>query len=143
MNESSEPASTPAPEAEPASGTLPDRPDSAVGIPQEERTWAMLSHLSALAGYVIPFGSIIGPLVVWLIKKDTMPFVDEQGKESLNFQITVAIAFVCCIPLVFIIIGIFLIIALGIVALVLMIVAAVKANNGEHYKYPFALRLVS
>ena len=51
-------------------------------VTQEEKTWGMIAHLSALAGFVIPFGNLIGPLIVWLIKKDTMPFVDDQGKEK-------------------------------------------------------------
>ena len=56
-------------------------------LSKDEKTWAMLCHLSAVAGFVIPFGSILGPLVVWLIKKDEMPIVDLHGKKSLNFQI--------------------------------------------------------
>jgi len=121
------PASAPAPEAAPSA---------------DEKTWGMIAHLSALCGFVVPFGTIIGPLVVWLIKKDTMPFVADQGRESLNFQITVAIAFVICIPLMFVLIGIPLAIVVGIGALVLTIIAGIKAQNGEMYRYPFALRLV-
>lgn len=109
---------------------------------KDARLWGMLCHLSVLAGYVIPVGHIIGPLVIWLIKKNEIPFVDEQGKESLNFQITVTLAFIVCIPLIFVLIGIPLLIAVGIADLVLVIIAAVKTNNGEHYRYPFALRLI-
>lgn len=113
------------------------------GFPSsEEKTWGMLAHLSALAGFIIPFGNIIGPLVVWLIKKDEMPFVDDQGKESLNFQITVIIAVFVCFLLMFILIGFLLLPIVGIAALVLIILAAVKANQGEAYRYPFALRLI-
>jgi len=109
----------------------------------DEKTWAMIAHLSALAGYIIPMlGNVLGPLVVWLVKKDTMPFVEEQGKEALNFQITVFIAFMVCIPLCFIVIGIPLMFAVGIAALVFMVIAAIKAQNGEHYRYPLTLRLV-
>ena len=103
----------------------------------------MIAHLSALAGFVIPFGNVIGPLVVWLIKKDTMPLVDQHGKESLNFQITVMIAVFVCILLMLILIGIFLIFVVGLGALVLTIIAAVKVANGElDYKYPLTLRLI-
>ena len=103
----------------------------------------MICHLSALAGFVIPFGNVIGPLVVWLIKKDTMPLVDQHGKEALNFQITVAIAALVCVVLMLIIIGVFLLFIVGIGALVMTIIAAVKVSNGElDYKYPFALRLI-
>ncbi len=102
----------------------------------------MLAHLTALAGFLIPFGNIVGPLIVWLLKKDSSPFVDDQGKESLNFQITVMILAIVCSILIIIIIGIFLLMLLGLVSLILIIVATVKASNGERYRYPFALRLI-
>lgn len=108
----------------------------------DEMTWGMIAHLSALVGVVVPFGTILGPLVVWLIKKDTMPFVDDQGKESLNFQITMFIGFVICFILMFVVIGLFLLPLLGLADLVLVIMAALKAQKGEKYRYPFALRLV-
>ena len=102
----------------------------------------MLAHLTALSIFIgVPFGNIVGPLIIWLIKKDTMPLVDKHGKESLNFQITMTIAGLICIPLVFVIIGIFLAIALVIFNLVVVIIATVKTNNGEDYKYPFSLKL--
>ena len=110
---------------------------------KEAQNWAMACHLSALAGFVVPFGNIIGPLVIWLIKRAEIPLVDQHGKEALNFQITVAIAFLICVPLMFVLIGIPLMFAVGIVALVLTIMAAVKVSNGQtDYKYPFALRLL-
>ena len=114
----------------------------------EERQWAMFTHLSALFGLVIPFGSIIGPLVMWLVKKDTMPFVNDQGKEALNFNITVAIAAVILVLISLMTFGIGLIIAIplwiiiGIGWLVFTIIAAIKANEGVSYRYPFTLRLV-
>jgi uncharacterized Tic20 family protein len=125
------------PYASPASAPAPE-----VAPTADEKTWGMLAHLSALCGFVIPFGTIIGPLVVWLVKKESMPFVADQGRESLNFQITVAIAFLICIPLMFVVIGLFLAVVVGIGALVLTIIAGIKAQNGETYRYPFALRLV-
>lgn len=111
-------------------------------VTADERQWAMFAHLSALAGFVIPFGNVIGPLVIWLIKKDTMPFVDDQGKESLNFQITVTIAAIICMALIVVLIGIPLLFVVGLIALVLTIIAGVKANEGVRYRYPFALRLI-
>lgn len=110
---------------------------------KNERTLGMLCHLLALCGYVgIPFGNIIGPLVVWLIKKDEYPFVDDQGKESVNFQITMTLAAIVCMVLVFVVIGFFLLMALLVVNLVFIIIATIKANNGEMYRYPFCLRLI-
>jgi len=108
----------------------------------QERTWGMLSHLAALAGFIIPLGNIIGPLVIWLIKKDESPFVDDQGKESLNFQISITIYCIVAALLILIVIGIFLLIGLGILAIVLIIVAAVKANSGEKYRYPLSIKFI-
>ena len=106
------------------------------------RTMGMLCHLLALSGFIIPFGSIIGPLVIWLIKKDQIPFVNDQGKESLNFQITVILALIACFVLMFVVIGFFLLPVVGITALVFIIIASIKANQGIAYRYPFALRLI-
>ena len=112
-------------------------------VSKDEQNWAMFCHLAALSGFVIPLGNVLGPLIVWLIKKDTMPLVNQHGKEALNFQITVLIAFVICIVLTLVLIGFLLMFVVGIGALVLTIMAAVKVSNGEFdYKYPFALRLV-
>ncbi len=114
-------------------GAAPDR---------DAQQWGMIAHLSALIGFVIPFGNVIGPLVVWQMKKD-MPFVVDQGKEALNFQITVIIAVFVCLLLSFIVIGMLLLPLVGIGALVLTVIAGIKANEGEAYRYPFTLRLVS
>jgi uncharacterized Tic20 family protein len=112
-------------------------------VSKDEQNWAMGCHLAALAGFVIPFGNIVGPLVVWLIKRGEMPMVDQQGKESLNFQITVMIGVLICIPLMFVLIGIPLMFAIGIGALILTIMAAVKVSNGNFdYKYPLTIRLL-
>lgn len=122
---------TPAASAGIGAGTLSEK---------DARLWGMLCHLSALAGAIIPLGAIIGPLVVWLIKKNESEFVDDQGKESLNFQLTVLIAMVVSAILIIVVIGIFLLIAVGIADLVFVIIASVKANSGERCRYPFAIR---
>ncbi|MFQ6115959.1 MAG: DUF4870 domain-containing protein [bacterium] len=109
----------------------------------QERTWATLCHLGALAGFIIPFGNIIAPLVIWLVKKDESPFVDDQGKESLNFQISMTIYFLVAVLLVLILIGIPLLIVLGIFEIVMVVIAAVKASNGEKYRYPVTIRFIS
>ena len=114
----------------------------------QERTMGMLCHLLALCGLAIPFGNILGPLVLWLVKKEGMPFVDDQGKESLNFQISVAIygagAFLLSLigANVHIGIGIVIGVALGVFWLVMVIIATVRANNGERYRYPLTIRLL-
>ena len=114
----------------------------------------MFAHLSALVGGILTsgwagsIGCFIGPLVIWLVKKDTLPFVDDQGKEALNFNITVGIVFLALLILSIVTFGIGLIVAvplwiiIGIAWLVLTIIAAVKANNGERYRYPLTLRLI-
>jgi len=112
-------------------------------ISQDEKTWGMLAHLSTLVGLIIPFGSVLGPLVVWLIKKDTMPFAAEQGKEALNFNITVLIAFIVSAILTIVLIGFLLMLVVGLAWLVLTILAALAANKGEAYRYPMTLRLVN
>ncbi len=118
-----------------------DTPNSS--IQPEERNWGLAAHVTALAAYIgIPFGHILGPLIVWLVKKDEMPFVDEHGKESLNFQISMTIYMLACIPLVFVVVGIFLFFALLVADLVLVIIAAVAAGRGESYRYPATIRLI-
>ena len=108
----------------------------------DDRQWGMFAHLSALSGVVIPFGNIIGPLVVWLVKKDTLPFAADQGKEALNFNITMLIAAFIGFLLTFVLIGLVLLPLIGIAWLVFTILAGIKANEGVAYRYPYALRLI-
>ncbi len=130
-------------------------PPAPAGTPgAEERQWAMFAHLSALVGAIITggwafsIGCFLGPLIIWLVKKDTMPFVADQAKEALNFNITLAIIFAILFVLTVATLGlgalisIPLYIILGIAWLVFTIIAAIKANEGVAYRYPFALRLV-
>lgn len=111
-------------------------------VNKDDRTWAMLCHLSALAGFIVPFGSVLGPLIIWLIKKDEMPIVDEHGKKALNFQITVAIAYLVCILLMFAVIGLILLPIVAIFSLVMVIIASIKANEGKEFNYPLSLNLI-
>jgi uncharacterized Tic20 family protein len=143
----SEPAQTPAPPAIPAAA----HPS---GISAEERQWAMLAHLSALIGYLLTSGwagsagGFLGPLIVWQMKKDTMPFVDQQGKEALNFSISICIAFAVLFAFTIMTLGIGIIITLpafllvGLYALVFTIIASIKANEGVAYRYPVTIRLI-
>jgi len=110
---------------------------------RDERMWGMFCHLSAMAGYIIPFGSIVGPLIIWSLKKDEFPFVDEQGKEALNFQISMFIYLVISAILIIVVIGIMLLIALGIFQLIMIIIASVKANNGESFRYPLSIKFLN
>ncbi|MDM7912254.1 MAG: DUF4870 domain-containing protein, partial [Methanotrichaceae archaeon] len=103
----------------------------------------MVCHLSALIGLLgLPFLNIVGPLVVWLWKKDHYAFVEDQGKESLNFQISMTLYGIVAGILTLILIGWVLLGIIWIVNLVLVIIAASNANKGEAYRYPFNLRLI-
>ena len=118
----------------------PPPPPGAPG--PEARQWALFVHLSALLGFIIPFGNLVGPLIIWQLKKDMDPFVDDQGKEALNFQITVALLMLVCLLLALVVIGLLLMWVVGVGALVLTIIAAIKANEGRAYRYPFCWRLI-
>jgi uncharacterized protein len=129
-------------------------PPAPIGTPSaEEKQWALFAHLSALlgailTGHMFAWGCFIGPLVIWLIKKDTLPFVNDQGKEALNFNITLAIIGVVLLVFSFLTLGVGLLVAIpiyivvGIGWLVFTIIAAIKASEGVAYRYPFAIRLV-
>ena len=107
---------------------------------RDARKWAMSCHFSAFLGMWFPFGSLIGPLILWQVKRESDPFIDDQGKEALNFQITVAIASAICYVLMFVLIGFALLGLVLIGAVVLVVIAGVKANDGVVYRYPFTWR---
>src|SRR5262245_13688444 len=113
------------------------------GLTQEDRNWGVIAHLSALAAFIVPFlGGILGPLVVWLIRREQSQFPAEAAKEALNFNITVAIGFLICSLLSIVFIGIPLMVALGIAWLVLVIIAGVRASEGVQYRYPATIRFI-
>jgi uncharacterized protein len=121
-----------------------DVPQSPVSVSAEDRNWATIGHLSALAAFIVPFfGGILGPLVVWLIKKEQSAYAADAAKEALNFNITVAIGFIISACLMIVFIGFLLIAVLGIAWLVLVIIAGVKSSEGKVYRYPFTFRFIS
>ena len=138
------------PNPPPAQPLPPTQSAPSPGSPESQaRTWNMLCHLSALAGFIIPFGNMLGPLLVWQIKKNEIPSTNIHGKAALNFQITVTLAALVgtavAVVLSFFCVGFLLIpivILIGLAGLVFAIIAGIKANNGEEYKYPFSLELV-
>ena len=117
-------------------------PPPAAASNRDENMWDMLCHLTALAGFIIPLGNIIGPLVIWMMRKDQYPLVDDQGKEALNFQISMTIYYIIAAILIIVIIGIPLLIVLGLFSLIMTIIAMVRANGGERYRYPLSIRLI-
>ncbi|MDP7162630.1 MAG: DUF4870 domain-containing protein [Phycisphaerae bacterium] len=103
----------------------------------------MFCHLAALAALIgIPFGNILGPLIIWLIKREEHPLVNEQGKEALNFQISMTIYSFVAGLLCFVIIGLPLPIGMVVLNLVMIIIAAVKTFKGEPHRYPITIRLI-
>jgi hypothetical protein len=131
---------------------------------QDVRTWSMLCHLAALAGFLFPIGTVIGPLIVWQIKKNELPEIDPHGKEAVNFQLTILIINIIAGIIIGAIIGggIFfgqlwrspfygfgsgfglgiILVIINLLSWILAIVAGLKANNGESYKYPFSFRFI-
>ena len=107
------------------------------------RTWNVLCHASALAGFFVPWaGHILGPLIVWLAKRTDSPEIDENGKESLNFQISMLIYNVIAGVLCLVLIGFIILAILHILNLVLVIVASIQASEGKFYRYPMTIRLI-
>jgi uncharacterized protein len=136
------PGQTPPPSTPPPSTPPPSDPNA-------HRQWDMWAHLSALGGVVVPFGNLLGPLIIWQMKRHEFPSVDEHGKESLNFQLSATIYM--CIAIVLTIVGSFICIGwlflpviflIYVGAIVYSIIAGLKANDGVLYRYPFNLRLI-
>jgi uncharacterized protein len=109
---------------------------------ETERNWSMLCHMSAFAGFIFPFGAIIGPLVCWLSKRDESLWVNENGKAALNFNLSVLLYMVLLTPLIFIIVGIPLIGMLLVFKVVFIIIASVKASKGEEFRYPLSIPFI-
>lgn len=111
-------------------------------ISQDEKNWAMFCHIGVFAGFIIPFGNLIAPMVLWLMKKDEMPFVNFHGKEVINFQLTILIAVVVSWLLIFIVIGFLLLAVIGVFVVIVTIMGIVKTSQGEYYHYPLAIRFI-
>src|SRR5262249_40200563 len=127
MNQSSERGSVPL-----------DSPPS-----QDERTWGMLAHLSAFVGLLFPlFGGVLAPWVIWLAWRERSHFVGEQAREALNFNLSVLIAYLVSVVLMYVYVGFLLCVVLFIGWVVMTIVAAIRTSEGIHYRYPLSLRLV-
>jgi uncharacterized protein len=110
---------------------------------RDVRTWTVLCHATALAGFFVPWaGHILGPLIVWLAKRGDSPEINEHGKESLNFQISMLIYNVIAGVLCLVLIGFIILPILHILNLVLVIVASIQASEGKLYRYPMTIRLI-
>ena len=140
-----EPPGSQQPNPEPQASQPPpgSQPPNPLPAPlRQDRTLDATCHFLAFAGFMIPIGNIIGPLVLWAIKKDEMPSVNEHGKESVNFQISMTIYTIIAALSTFILIGFVLLPAVVVLNIVLVISAGVKAANGEFYRYPLTIRFI-
>jgi uncharacterized Tic20 family protein len=110
----------------------------------DERTWATFAHLAGLVAAWLGGFSFLGPLIIWFLKKDQSPFVADQAKEALNFQIAVTIALWISIALIWVFcIGLITMMVVGIGSIIYSIIAAMEANKGVHYRYPYTIRLIA
>lgn len=133
----------PSPPGPPQGGYRPgSSPDLPPGPTPEERNWALAAHVGTLVAAWFAMGFLC-PLVVLLVKGNDSPFVRRHAVESLNFQISLLIYLVVSVILIFALVGILMLVALGVFALVVIVLATVAASNGQEYRYPMTLRFVS
>jgi len=111
-------------------------------VTTEDKKWAVILHLSPIAGYIIPLAGFVVPLVLWLLKRTESEYLDHQGKEVINFLISFTTYFIICVPLMLILIGFALMFVLGLGAVVLTVIAAVKTSEGKDFRYPLIFRIV-
>jgi hypothetical protein len=129
--------------SEPATYPAPSPMDADEREGEQDRMWAMLSHMTALCVLAgIPFGNILAPLFIWIWKRRSSRFVDANGKESLNFQITMTLYGILCFILCFVLIGFLFLVVLAVADLVLVVMASLQADKGAIYRYPFTLRFI-
>jgi uncharacterized Tic20 family protein len=130
-------------------GALPERADlgserasGATFVGDDARHRAMWCHVSALAGYLIPLAGLIAPLVIWLLNRDRAPFIDDQGKEAVNFRISMYLYYLAAFLLIVVLLGVPLLLFLALFDLVVVIIAAVRASDGDWYRYPLRIRWI-
>jgi uncharacterized protein len=116
--------------------------DNSVALTESEKNWGLFCHLSSFSSFFIPFGGIIGPLICWSAKRNESAWVDYQGKESLNFQLSILIYSLLCIPLIFIVVGVLLLGVIFLLEFILVIIATVKTAQGERFKYPITIPFI-
>lgn len=134
--------STPPDPSAPHVGSASAVAAGALAPEREERQWAMLCHVSAMLMYVTAIGGLVAPFVIWLLKREEMPFVADQGKETINFQITILLALALSVVLMLVFVGVVIFWALLAFHFVVTLVAAVKVTEGVAYRYPFCWRVI-
>ena len=137
------PAPEPAPSVPSAPSPTPLPPQQPVAGSVSDQQWIVFLHLSALAGFVLPsFGHILGPLIIWLVKKPESPAIDAAGRNVLNFQISWTIWMVVSFLTIWACVGVVVFPAVVIAWLVFVIIGAVKASNGETYQFPLTIKML-
>lgn len=118
--------------------------ESGSGPSKTERQWAMACHLIGLCGLLIPnlILGLLGTLILWLVKREDGAFIDDQGREALNFQISLIIYLLICLALSVVVVGFLLLLPLALYAFIGIIIAAIKASEGKEFRYPFCIRLI-
>lgn len=116
-------------------------PEALTQRDRDARQWAMFLHLSLLAGFVVPVAGWVAPIVIWQIKKDELPGIDEHGRIVVNWMISAAIYFFVAFLLIFIVVGIPIMAVLGIITVVFPVIGGIKASKGEIWPYPMSLRI--
>ncbi|MEM6346126.1 MAG: DUF4870 domain-containing protein [Bacteroidota bacterium] len=111
-------------------------------LSEDESTWGMLVHLSSLSGFFLGFGWIVAPLIIYLVKKEEMPYVEQEGKKALNFQLTMLILSIISGVLTVILVGIIGLFAVAVMQLIFPIIAGLKARDGVDYRYPFSFEFI-
>ncbi len=127
---------------EPSKPVPPYKQPSQTWENSDDKLWAMLLHFSQFAGYLAPLAGLIVPIVIWQMKKEQSPVIDAHGKNVANWIITEFIAFLVCIPLVFVFVGVPLLMILGVIGIIFPIIGGIKANNGEIWRYPMTFEFI-
>lgn len=125
-----------------ASSSTPAAGDASGVVSAEARRLAMFCHLSGFLGFVIPLGNIIGPLALWIANRESAAYVDDQGREALNFQLSILVYMLLSFALILVLIGLLMFPLLWVFQICMMVVAAVRANDGETYRYPLTIRFL-
>lgn len=126
-----------------AAGETTDGAGVDYAVSSDDRTWAIIAHASAFVGLIIPLGNIVAPLIVWAIKKDESRFVDENGKQAVNFQITWTLLLAIAALSVLVLVGLVLLPLLALAWFALIIIAIIRASNNQVYDYPITIDLIS
>lgn len=111
-------------------------------LTENERNWSMLTHLSAFASFFFPFGGVLGPLIFWLSKKDESVWINMNGRAALNFNLSILLYSFLAFPLIFIVIGIPIFIAIWILRILCITIASIRAARGEVFKYPLSIPFI-